>query len=82
MMDEASINKWGQKVIPFDDYVLSEIKQRHIIKKVLIDYKVPKYLRYAFNTTITLGCSPRYTPKVAPDDPLYGPDWHPSLNKN
>jgi hypothetical protein len=63
LVEEAELNEWGQKVIPFDDYVIAEETCRNIISDTLTKHKVPKRLHQSFNTAIYLGCSPRFTPK-------------------
>lgn len=63
LVEEAEINERGQKVIPFDDYVIDEETCRNIISDMLTRHKVPKRLHQSFNAAIYLGCSPRFTPK-------------------
>jgi hypothetical protein len=61
LVEKAETNELGQKVIPFNDYlidrdVFQEILDRHR-KKIK-----PTYLRKAFRIAIVLGCSPKFKP--------------------
>lgn len=58
LMAEASINERGEKVIPFDDYVIDDGLLREIIEKYEKQI-YPKWKRMGFRNAIFLGCSPR-----------------------
>ena len=65
LVEEATVNERGQKVIPFDNYELSEEKFQEIIVATLKKHKVPKSLHESFSAAIHLGCSPRFTRRDA-----------------
>jgi len=58
LMAEATINKRGEKEIPFDDYEIDDGLLREIIDKYAKQVH-PKWKRLRFRNTIFLGCSPR-----------------------
>jgi hypothetical protein len=60
LVEEATINERGQKVIPFDNYELAEERFQEIIVATLKKHKVPKSLHESFSVAIHLGCSPRF----------------------
>ena len=63
LVDEAPINKDGQKEIPFMDYEIEYEKMEEIIAKhrsKLLKYSRNKYYhRKQFDFNIYLGCSPK-----------------------
>jgi hypothetical protein len=61
LVEEAQLNEMGQKVIPFDDYEISEDLFKEIIESTIKKHKVPKHYHQRFSTTIHLGCSPRFS---------------------
>lgn len=61
LVEIAELNERGQKVIPFDDYEISEERFQEIIKETLTKHKVPKRLHSSFSGAIYIGCSPRTT---------------------
>ena len=56
LVESATINDKGRKVIPCDDYYIPKDKYNEIVDK----HKkgLPKTLRYSFSVSINLGCSP------------------------
>lgn len=65
LMEEASTNEFGQKVIPFMDYEIDEkdfdtILQKYVDDKLL---KLSKYEKRGFSISIHLGCSPKFKSK-------------------
>ena len=65
LMEKASTNEFGQKVIPFMDYEIDEkdfdtILQKYIEDKLL---KLSKYEKRGFSISIHLGCSPKFKSK-------------------
>jgi hypothetical protein len=64
LLESASTNELGQKIIDFDSYVCPEKTQDKIMEDVFRELKVPKFYRSKFRATITLGASPRYKPKI------------------
>jgi hypothetical protein len=65
LMEEAELNEWGQKVIPFMDYELDEDLFQSILQKYIDDksLKLSKYEKRSFSISIHLGCSPKYKSK-------------------
>ena len=59
LMENAEINQWGQKVIPFADYECEEEVLQNIFDSVMKEFKVPVPRRSAFNFHFYLGCSPK-----------------------
>ena len=59
MVENASINEFGQKVIPFLKYECEHEVMEQIIKDVLKENKVPKRRHDLFKTSFMLGCSPK-----------------------
>lgn len=59
MMEEAEINEWGQKVIPFMDHEIENNVYEEIIENVLKGYRVPIGRRRLFRQSVALGCSPK-----------------------
>ena len=63
LMEEAPINKEGQKDIGFENYVLDEKRQKEIIQEVIKDLKIKrKFDKRVVEVNVTLGASPRFTP--------------------
>ena len=65
LMEEASTNEFGQKVIPFMDYEIDEkdfdtILQKYVDDKLL---KLSNYEKRGFSISIHLGCSPKFKSK-------------------
>lgn len=58
LMDNATLNERGEKVIPFDDYLISEELFDEIVKKHSKQFKGST--KRAFSVEIHLGCSPKY----------------------
>lgn len=59
MFENAELNEFNQKVIPFMDYELEDSIAEQIIADVLKEYKIPKWKHRMFFTTYWLGCSPK-----------------------
>lgn len=60
LVEEATINEHGQKVIPFMDHEIDEETMNSIIEDTMKAYKIKgKILKNQFRTTIYLGCSPK-----------------------
>ena len=58
LVENATINDHGEKVIPFDDYLIDNKLLHQIIDKHAKKIK-PKWKAQAFKNTILLGCSPK-----------------------
>lgn len=59
LVENAEVNELGQKVIPFDDFIINDDKMMEIIKKHLDTTNLPNYQRETIKNTILLGCSPK-----------------------
>lgn len=59
MFENAELNEFGQKVIPFMDYELEDEVAKQIVADVLKEYKIPKWKHKMFFNTYWLGCSPK-----------------------
>ena len=60
LIDNAELNEWGQKVIPYSEYEIDEDLYNTIVKKHLKDCKLPKWRKEAISRGILLGCSPKF----------------------
>jgi len=59
LMEEATINDRGQKVIPFNDYEIEASVMDSIVDSFAKRYKMSKHDRNAYEFNIYLGCSPK-----------------------
>lgn len=59
LMENAEINQWGQKVIPYMDYECEEEVLQNIFESVMKEFRVPVPRRKAFSFHFYLGCSPK-----------------------
>lgn len=53
-------NRFGQKIIPFDDYEIEQSKFQDIVEEIAKKYKLKGITNQQFKTTIYLGCSPKF----------------------
>jgi hypothetical protein len=60
LVENAPLNEFGQKEIPYMDYELDEDTFKTIVEDTLKKHKVSKYKRQIFRNTIYLGCSPKF----------------------
>lgn len=60
MMDNAEINEYGQKVIDFMSYEITEEDFYRIIQEVATKYKFKNFIKRSFESSIALGCSPKF----------------------
>lgn len=61
LLDNATINEQGQKVIPFLDYEIAEDLFEEIVAATIKVYKINRsYLKQSFRFTILMGCSPKF----------------------
>jgi hypothetical protein len=65
LMEEASLNEFHQKVIPFMDYEIDEEDFDSILQKYIDDksLKLSKHEKRGFSISIHLGCSPKFKSK-------------------
>ena len=64
MVQNAPLNEFGQKVIPYLKYECEQEVMEQIIVDVLKEYKVPKRRHELFRNSFMLGCSPKTKQKV------------------
>lgn len=61
LLENATVNEQGQKVIPFLDYEIDEDVFEEIVADTIKVYKINRsYLKLAFRFTIMMGCSPKF----------------------
>jgi hypothetical protein len=59
LLEIATLNEEGKKVIPYMDYECEEDVLEEIFKDVMKRYKVPKWRQKGFYFSFILGCSPK-----------------------
>jgi hypothetical protein len=59
LVEEAEINEFGQKIIPFMDYEICESKFYQILDETFKKHKIKKFYYSQIKTAIELGCSPK-----------------------
>ncbi len=60
LVNSAEKNKKGQKIIPFNDYEISEKDYNEIIDRNIKGKKLTKLGQQMIKNTIALGCSPKF----------------------
>lgn len=61
LLENATVNEQGQKVIPFLDYEIEEEVFEEIVADTIKVYKINRsYLKQSFRFTIMMGCSPKF----------------------
>jgi len=60
LIDNAELNEFGQKVIPYNDYEIDQELYDIIVEKHLKESKLPKWRKQAVSNGILLGCSPKF----------------------
>ena len=60
LVESAELNERGQKIIPYNDYLIDEEIYNEIVKRHLKELKVPKWRKEAVSRGILLGCSPKF----------------------
>jgi len=63
LVNSAEKNKKGQKIIPFNDYEISEKDYNEIIDRNIKGKKLTKLSQQMIRNTVALGCSPRFKRK-------------------
>jgi hypothetical protein len=65
LLENATVNEQGQKVIPFLDYEIEEDVFEEIVADTIKVYKINRsYLKQSFRFTIMMGCSPKFKKDV------------------
>jgi len=60
LVNNASIDENGQKVIDFMAYEICEYEFSEIVSDVIKEYKIRLHRQDLFKNTILLGCSPKF----------------------
>lgn len=60
LVNSAEKNELGQKVIPFNDYEISEKDFYDIIEKNIKGKRLTKLTQQMIKNTVALGCSPKF----------------------
>lgn len=60
LVNNASIDENGQKVIDFMAYEICEYEFSEIMSDVIKEYKIRSHRQDLFKNTILLGCSPKF----------------------
>lgn len=60
LVDNAVMNDFGYKEIPYMDYELSLSNTKAIMDTIIKEYKITGYMKERFKTIIYLGCSPKF----------------------
>lgn len=60
LLESAELNELGQKIIPYNNYLIDEKVYNEIVNRHLKESKLPKWLREAVLKNILLGCSPKF----------------------
>lgn len=60
LLENASTNQYGQKVIDYDSYQISVNVYEDVLNQVARKYKLDKLETTKLKNTIALGCSPRF----------------------
>ena len=58
MLEDAELDEFGRKVIPYMDYYCPQEKLEEIFESVMKKYKVKSDMKKAFSFNFWLGCSP------------------------
>ena len=61
LVENATLNQFGQKEIPFMDYEIDEDKFIEIVDSILKKSRISKWKRDIIKRTVLLGCSPKFT---------------------
>jgi len=60
LIESAELNERGQKIIPFNDYLIDQEIYYEVINKHLKESKLRKYEKESISRSILLGCSPKF----------------------
>lgn len=60
LVNNASINENGQKVIDYNAHEICEYEFSEIMSDVIKEYKIRSHRQDLFKNTILLGCSPKF----------------------
>ena len=64
LLENATTNEQGQKVIPYNDYEIEEDLFDEIVEDTIKVYKIKhKILKTSFRNTMLFGCSPKFIRK-------------------
>ena len=60
LIDQAEINQFSQKIIPYWDYQISQEKYIEIVNFIVKKYKLSKAYSDSFKISIALGVAPKF----------------------
>jgi len=60
LIQNASENELGEKVIDYNNYEICEYQFSEIIQEIIKEYKIKTWRRQLFKNAIILGCSPKF----------------------
>ena len=60
LVEEAEINERGEKIIPFNDYEISQKDYIEIVERNLKNQRLTKLKKQAIKNTVALSVSPRF----------------------
>lgn len=60
LVNSAEKNEYGEKIIPFDGYEISEEDFYEIIERNIKGKRLTKLTQQMIKNTVTLGCSPKF----------------------
>ena len=61
LVENATINEYGQKEINFMSHEIDPDKYDEIVSSVIKEFKIKGWYEKAFKATIALGCSPKHS---------------------
>lgn len=60
LLENAELNELGQKIIPFNNYAISEDKMQEIVEKHLNSKRLNKMEKKMISVQVYLGVSPKF----------------------
>lgn len=60
LIDNAEVNQFSQKIIPYWDYEISQEKYIEIVNFIVKKYKLSKAFSDSFKISIALGVAPKF----------------------
>ena len=60
LIESAELNEQGQKIIPYNNYLIDQEVYEEIVKRHLNESKLPKWRKDAVSRGILLGCRPKF----------------------
>lgn len=60
LVNNAVVNQFGQKEIPYNDYEICFKTYEKVLDQIIKKYRLNQYDSVKFKNTIALGCSPKF----------------------